>query len=133
MSDDLSLLRKRHPVQDTRNLPRRMRLKHHPCRESGIFAVMTAPLMLVLIAFSGLALEAGMVYNRVVDLQGMAKAVALAAANQLNGRPDGLVAAQAKAKETAEYLKYKYFNSGVSFVWKDAALSFGTSPSRSGD
>lgn len=102
-------------------------------RETGVFAIMAVPLMLVLVAFSALAIELGMLYNRMVDLHGMAKAVALAAANQLNGTSAGITAAQAAAKSTAESLKYKYFEEGVEFAWNDAALTFSTGPARSGN
>jgi Flp pilus assembly protein TadG len=60
-------------------------------RESGVFAILTAPLLLVLIAFSALAIEIGIVYNRIVDLHGLAKVVALAAASELNGTSAGIL------------------------------------------
>lgn len=97
-------------------------------RQDGAFAVMTAPLLLVILAFCGFALDIGMVYNRKVELHGMAKAVALAAARELNGTAAGVTAARAKAKETAERFSYQY---RVSFVWDDAAISFSSSPAAS--
>lgn len=104
----------------------------NPHRENGAFAIMFIPLLLVMLAMCGLALNAGQLYNRKVDLSGFAKAVALAAARELNGTEDGLNQAKAKAKETAEALKYQYFESGTSFIWRDAALSFSTAPARDG-
>jgi hypothetical protein len=103
-------------------------LKH----EDGAFAIMFVPVLIAIIGFCGLAIDVGMLYNRTVDLTGMAKAVALAAAQELNGTPAGIVSAKAKARETAERLRYQYFGGGVPFTWSDDALSFNNSPSRSG-
>jgi hypothetical protein len=102
-------------------------------REEGVFAIMFAPLVLVMLAFCGLALEAGQLYNRKVDLNGMAKAVALAAAHELNGTDAGIAAARTKAREIAEGLKYQYFQNGSSYVWNEGALTFSTGPDRSGE
>ncbi|WP_307729099.1 pilus assembly protein TadG-related protein [Massilia sp. IC2-476] len=101
-------------------------------RERGAFAVMFVPLLIVIIGFCGLALDMGRLYNRKVDLSGLSKAVALAAARELNGTPEGIQQAKLKARETAERLRYSYYGSGIPVTWSEAALSFGTSPSRSG-
>jgi hypothetical protein len=93
---------------------------------------MFAPLLIVIIGFCGLAMDVGRLYNRKVDLSGMAKAAALAAARELNGTPAGIVAAKARAKEAAESMRYQYFGEGSPIVWDEEALSFGPSPSRSG-
>ncbi len=69
-------------------------------------------------------------YNRKVELSGLAKAAALAAAQELNGTSKGIIAAQLKAREVAERFSYQY---GVSVTWDDTALRFGTSPSRTGE
>lgn len=104
------------------------------CRhEDGAFAIMFIPLLLVIIGFCGLALDAGQLYNRKVDLNGFAKAVALAAARELNGTDAGIAAARTRAREIAEGLRYRYFEDGISFAWDDAALSFSTGPERSGE
>jgi len=102
-------------------------------REDGAFAIMFIPLLIVIIGFCGLALDAGQLYNRKVDLNGFAKAVAMAAARELNGTNAGIAAARARAKEIAEGLRYRYFEAGSSFAWDDAALTFGTGPERSGE
>ncbi len=101
-------------------------------RQGGAFAIMAIPLILLMIALCAFALDLGQVYNRKVDLNGFAKAVALAAARELNGTSTGIVSARARARETAERLKYQYFNNGTSFTWSDAALSFSADSSRSG-
>lgn len=102
-------------------------------REDGVFAIMFIPLLLVMLGFCGLALHAGQVYNRKVDLDGMAKAVAMSAARELNGTDAGINAAKTRAKEIAQGLKYQYFEKGTSFVWSDMALTFSAGPSRSGE
>lgn len=114
------------------NMTQRVRA---PCdhREDGAFAIMFVPLLLLMLAFCGLALDAGQLYNRKVDLNGMAKAVALAAARELNGTDAGVTAARARAKEIAEGLRYQYFEQGIGFVWNDAALTFSAEPDRSGE
>jgi Flp pilus assembly protein TadG len=99
-------------------------------RERGAFAIMFAPLVILIFALCGIALDGGQIYNRKAELSGLAKAVALAAAQELNGTTDGITAAQLKAKETAESYTYQY---GMSIVWEDAALQFSTTSARSGE
>jgi hypothetical protein len=93
---------------------------------------MAAPLIILMLAVCGLALDLGQIYNRKVDLNGFAKTVALAAAHELNGTATGIASARAKAKAMAESLKYRHFNNGASFAWSDAALTFSTDASRTG-
>lgn len=97
--------------------------------QQGTFAIMFIPLLILVIGFGGLALDMGMVYNRKVELSGMAKAAALAAARELNGKSEGLAAARAKAREAAQRFLVRY---DEPVVWNDAALSFGTTPDREG-
>jgi hypothetical protein len=101
-------------------------------RQNGAFAIMAGPLILLMIGICGLALDLGQIYNRKVDLNGFARNVALAAAHELNGTASGIASARAKAKATAESLKYRHFNNGTSFTWNDAALTFSTDSSRTG-
>lgn len=101
-------------------------------RQGGAFAIMAVPLILLMIGMCSLALDLSQLYNRKVDLDGLAKAAALAAAHELNGTSAGITAARAKAKEAAERLKYQYFNDGKSFTWNDAALTFSTDSARTG-
>lgn len=103
-----------------------------PRRQRGAFAVMFVPLLIVMIGFCGLALEAGRIYNRKVDLHGMAKAAAIAAARELNGTPAGITAAKNAAREAVQRLRYQHFGAGQPFTWSDEALSFGASPARDG-
>jgi Flp pilus assembly protein TadG len=97
-------------------------------RERGVFALNFAALLIVLLGFCALALELGLVYNRKVELHGVAKAVALAAARELNGTAAGVDAALARAETIARGFKYQY---GISMPWSSAAITFGTSPSGS--
>lgn len=103
-----------------------------PRRQGGAFAIMAVPLILLMIGVCSLALDLGQIYNRKVDLSGVAKAAALAAAHELNGTSAGIASARAKAKQVAESLRYQYFNDGISFTWNDAALTFSTDSSRTG-
>jgi Flp pilus assembly protein TadG len=96
-------------------------------RQSGAFAVMFAAVLLVILGFCGLALDAGLLYNRKVDLHAIAKTVALAAARELNGDRDGVIAATAAASEAAQRLKYQY---GLSFAWNNSAVTFSNTPAR---
>ena len=103
-----------------------------PSLQHGTFAIMFAPLLIVIIGFTGLALELGHIYNRKVDMHGVAKAAALAAARELNGTAAGIAAARTAARDTIEALRYHHFNNGASVTWSDAALSFGSTPDRAG-
>jgi len=99
-------------------------------RDDGVFAIMFAPLLILIVAACGLALNAGALYNRKVELSGMAKAVALAAAQELNGTTEGIAAAKTKAKETAQGYIYSH---GISITWQETALTFSMAPARIGD
>jgi hypothetical protein len=119
---------KRHMTSHTSTAQGRFR----PRRESGVFAIMFIPLVLVMLAFSALAIELGLLYNRIADLHGMAKAAAVSAALKLDGTAAGIANAKENAKTTTESLRYKYFGKGVAFTWTDAALTFSAQPDRSG-
>lgn len=99
-------------------------------RERGAYAVLIAPLMIVILALCGLALDAGALFNRKAEVSGLARAVALAAAQELNGSAAGVDAARMRAREAAERFTVQY---GLGVAWSDAALALGTSPARSGD
>ena len=100
---------------------------HRRCR--GAFAVMTAPALVVMVLATGLALDSALLYNRKVELSGLARAAALAAARKLDGTREGIAAARAAAAVAAERYRYRY---GAAVDWNDAALSFSTGPSRGG-
>ncbi|QOL48473.1 pilus assembly protein TadE [Massilia litorea] len=85
-----------------------------------------------MLGFWSLAVDIGQIYNRKVDLYGIAKAAALAAARELDGTPAGLVAARNAASVAVANLRYRNYGSGTAFTWHDDALSFGTTSSRTG-
>jgi Flp pilus assembly protein TadG len=97
-------------------------------RQHGAFAIMFAVLLLVMLGFWALAIDLGYAYNRKAELHGVAKAVALAAARELNGTGAGVTAAIREAGATAVRFRYEY---RTNFTWSDAAITFGTSPSGS--
>ena len=101
-------------------------------RQHGAFAVMAAPVLIMILGFCGLAIEMGQLYNRKVDMQGVARAAALAAARELDGTPEGIAAAKAAAQTAVSKLRYRSYTSGVPVTWRDEALSFSTSPARNG-
>ncbi|MCA1245704.1 pilus assembly protein TadG-related protein [Massilia sp. MS-15] len=114
-----------------------MAFRRHPTgsgrpRQDGAFAVMFVPLLLVIIGLCGLAIDMARIYNRKVDMHGIAKAAALAAARELNGTPQGIVAAKLAAAEAAGKLRYQHFFEGTVPVWSDEALSFSDASARSG-
>lgn len=98
---------------------------HPRRRQHGAFAIMFAAVLIVILGCCGLALDLGQAYNRKTELQGIAQAVALAAARELNGTAAGVTAALLTAGETAGRLKVRY-GEGVS--WNDSAIRFSTTP-----
>lgn len=95
-------------------------------RQRGAIAVMSPFIFLVILGFCGFAIDLSLIYNRKVELQGAADAIALAAARQLDGTPAGISNALEKAAEAADAARYKY--NGRIFTWSDSALEFGTGP-----
>jgi hypothetical protein len=87
-------------------------------------------MLIVLLGFCGMALDLGRLYNRKIELQGLANFVAMAAARELNGTPAGVANALDKAASAARLLKYQYDQSP--FTWSDSAIKFGTSPAAQG-
>lgn len=118
-------------VAHTQQARRRAR-GSRPSRQDGAFVIMFVPLLIVMIGFCGLAIDAGLIYNRKVDVYGIAKAAALAAARELNGTPEGIAAARTAARETVEALRYRHYGAGTTVSWSDSALSFSDTPDRNG-
>lgn len=110
-------------------LPRGVARGLAPRRQRGAFAVMFAGTLVLMLGLCAIALDIGPIYNRKAELHAMAKAVALAAAGQLDGTAAGVNAALVRATTTAESYKHSYRRN---FTWSDSAIRFGTSPSRSG-
>jgi len=98
-------------------------------RQRGAFAVMFAGTLVLMLGLCAIALDIGPIYNRKAELHAMAKAVALAAAGQLDGTAAGVGAALTRAAATAETYRHSY---KYNFLWSDAAIRFSTRPARSG-
>jgi Flp pilus assembly protein TadG len=98
-------------------------------KEDGAFAIMFVAVLIVLIGFVGMAIDVGPMYNRKVELNNMAEAVALAAARELDGSAAGIGNARNAAQTAAQRMSYQ---GNIAFQWNDAALSFSNSPARSG-
>lgn len=64
--------------------------KFKSIQQRGAIAIMTIVLLPVLIGFLGLAIELGRIYNRKVEMQSVADAMAISAAKKLNGTSSGI-------------------------------------------
>ena len=122
-----------HPLaSDTRRpanctLPR-CRCRRGSKRQNGAVSIMFAGSLVAIIGFFGLALDLSRVYNRKVEMQGVADTIALAAAQKLNGKSSGISAALAAAQGIMRdgYYGPKY-NYTQTMDWSDAAMKFGRS------
>lgn len=99
---------------------------HRITRQRGSIAAMSASAVVLMIAFCGLAIELSQVYNRKVELKGIASSAALAAARELNGTADGVDSAVQKARKTLAGSKYGYGK--FSYPWSDSVVTFSDSP-----
>ncbi|MES2076899.1 MAG: pilus assembly protein TadG-related protein [Pseudomonadota bacterium] len=91
--------------------------------ERGAATILFTFMVVVLLGFIGMALDLGLIYNRKIELQGLASAVALAAANALNGTAAGVTNALNQASGTVNVWTYKYNQQSV--TWNAAAIFFG--------
>ncbi len=91
-------------------------------KQGGVVAILFAVLLIVVFGFLGLALDMAQVFNRKVELQGVADSAALAAASSLSGTAEGIDSALALANTTASTYKYRYDK--VAIPWKSGALTF---------
>ncbi|WP_092277758.1 MULTISPECIES: pilus assembly protein TadG-related protein [unclassified Duganella] len=97
-----------------------------PARQRGAIAVMFAVAALTLLSMAGLVLDLAQAYNRKLELQTLADAVALAAARELNGTASGVANAVSTAATTAAGFRYQYNRTPV--PWSAAALRFAAAP-----
>lgn len=95
-------------------------------RQRGAAAILFTLLLVVMIGMLGMALDLAQLYNRKAEVQGLADAVAMAAAPELIGTSAGIASALAKAATTAGGFKYRYSTSPVG--WAQAAIKFSASP-----
>lgn len=98
--------------------------------EAGAIAVMAAVVVIIMVAMFGFALDLSRTYNRKVELQSVADAAALAAANALDGTSGGIDKAVTAAQATASTFSFSY-NHGI-VEWSPAALTFATSADGAG-
>ena len=100
-----------------------------PCRivghQRGVFAPMSAVILILLFTMCAMALGLSQLYNRKIELQAIANSVALAAARELNGNDNAITEALTKAATTAARFRYNYKDA---VVWSDNAISFSSSP-----
>ena len=100
-----------------------------PCRivrhQRGVFAPMSAVILILLFTMCAMALGLSQLYNRKIELQAIANSVALAAARELNGNDNAITEALTKAATTAARFRYNYKDA---VVWSDNAISFSNSP-----
>lgn len=95
--------------------------------ERGAIAVMTACVIILMMAMFGFALDLSRAYNRKMELQSVAEVVALAAARALDGTSGGIDNAMKEAADTAANLNFSYNYGDVD--WAPEALTFGTASS----
>lgn len=104
-------------------------------RQRGTIGMMFIAALLVMFGFFGLALDLSQVYNRKMEMQTVADAVAVAAALELNGTTQGVATALQRASErfftlpgtTVGGVSYHYSTSTMQ--WSEAAIRFGSTPS----
>lgn len=98
--------------------------------QRGAVAIMVAAMVFVLLGVCGMAIDLGMMYNRRVEMQNLADAVAVGAAGKLDGTAQGVLRALSGAQDVAQRYLYQY---GLAVTWNDAAIQFATAPDKSGD
>jgi hypothetical protein len=85
-------------------------------------------MLILIIAFFGLALDLSRVYNRKVEMQGVADTVAVAAARKLNGTASGISDALMAAHEILSDATYRpRYNYTQTMLWSDVAIKFSRS------
>ncbi|QJD99824.1 hypothetical protein HH212_07135 [Massilia forsythiae] len=94
--------------------------------EDGVIAIMTAFVIVIMIAMFGFALDLSRSYNRKMELQSVVDATALAAASPLDGTSEGIDNAVRAAADTASVHSFSY-NNGI-VTWSPDALTFSTAP-----
>ena len=98
--------------------------------QRGAISLLLVITILVMLGFTGLALDTAMAYNRRAELQGVADAAALAAARELNGTPAGITAAVNRAGAVVSRFRYRYDR--VALTWSDTAIEFSATPAYTG-
>jgi hypothetical protein len=96
-------------------------------RQGGAMLIAFSILLIVVLGFIGLALDVGQVIGRKTELQNLADNAAMAAAAELVGTPEGLLAAVTKAKgSAADRSAWRRRMQGA--VLSDASIRFASAP-----
>lgn len=108
------------------------RRRHDRNWQKGAVGVMFSGMLILIIGFFGLALDLSRVYNRKVEMQGVAATVAVSAAKKLNGTSSGISDALTAAHDILadQYFGPKY-DYARPMVWSNAAITFSKSASGS--
>ena len=92
-------------------------------RQRGVFGILYAIILPVMLGMIGLAIDLSMVYARGRELQAVADGAALAAARVLDGTQAGIERARDRAEQQASGAQYRFLN--PRFInWSSGALSF---------
>lgn len=96
-----------------------------PAAQQGVFAILFAVLLVVILALAALAIDMAFVYERHGDMKSFANSAALAAAHELDGTADGVDnAIDAGVLGTFSNM----YDRDKQFVWSERAFSFSSSP-----
>jgi uncharacterized membrane protein len=96
-------------------------------RQGGAMLIAFSILLIVVLGFIGLALDVGQVIGRKTELQNLADNAAMAAAAELVGTPEGLLAAVTKAKgSAADRSAWRRRMQGAAL--SDASIRFASAP-----
>jgi hypothetical protein len=96
--------------------------------QKGTVAIMFVGSLTLIIGLFGMALDLSRVYNRKIEMQGVADTVALAAARKLNGTAGGVTDALSAAHDIMQVGDYRpTYNYTQTMNWNDAAIKFGRS------
>jgi hypothetical protein len=97
-----------------------------PGTQRGVFGVLFAIMLPVMLGMVGLAIDLAVMYARGNELQSVADGTALAAARELDGTTSGLTAARERARYTAVRSGFNFLNSEA-LVWNPDVLRLGAS------
>ena len=96
-----------------------------PAAQQGVFAILFAVLLVVILALAALAIDMAFVYERHGDMKSFANSAAVAAAHELDGTADGIDRAiDAGVLGTFSNM----YDRDRQFVWSEQAFSFSSSP-----
>lgn len=123
------MLQHRHCPAARRNASAYSTRRNTPVRRTphqhGAIAITLALMLLAILCFCGMAVDISQLTNRKTELQGIANAVALSAARELDGTAAGVAKALSSAASTANAWHYQYNTQTA--AWNNAAIAFSIS------